>query len=95
MRGGARSSTQGMELIAAIVLAGPLGFFARRWGLGLYVLAWVLILPIQTIQVHDADPDDINWQYVVVNAAILAFGVGLNRVGAGLAARRARAAEAA
>ena len=79
-----------MELITAIVLAGPLGFFApnRRLGLVLYLVVWAIVLPIQTIVVHGENPDDINWQYPIVNAAILAAGVALNRLGAGARARR-------
>jgi hypothetical protein len=79
-----------MELIIAIVLAGPLGYLApnRRLGLILYLAVWAVVLPIQTIVVHDENPDDINWQYAVVNAAILAGGVALNRLGAAARARR-------
>jgi hypothetical protein len=80
-----------MELILAIVLAGPLGRFARsaKLGLGLYLLAWALVLPIQTAIVHSENADDINRQYPVVNAVILAGGVALNRRGA-LARQRRR-----
>ena len=78
-----------MELIAAIVLAGPLGFLAptRRWGLGLYLLAWALILPVQTREVAKAGTE-IDWQYAVVNAAILGLGVALNALGVRLRTRR-------
>ena len=79
-----------MELIIAIVLAGPLGYLAptRKLGLILYLVVWAIVLPIQTIAVHSENPDDINWQYAVVNAAILAGGVALNRLGAAARARR-------
>ena len=79
-----------MELIAAILLAGPLGYLTpnRRRGLVLYLLVWAVILPIQTVAVHNTDPDDINWQYPIVNAAILAAGVALNQLGAAVQARR-------
>jgi hypothetical protein len=80
-----------MELIAAIVLAGPLGYLARtpRQGLVLYLLAWAIIFPVQTVAVYaDTEPAGNDWQYFVVNAFILAFGLGLNRLGARLAARR-------
>jgi hypothetical protein len=79
-----------MELITAIVLAGPLGFFApnRRAGVILYLVVWAVVLPIQTVVVHSENADDINWQYAVVNAAILAAGVALNRLGAAARARR-------
>jgi hypothetical protein len=79
-----------MELLAAILLAGPLGYLTpdRRRGLVLYLLVWAIILPIQTVAVHNANPDDINWQYPVVNAVILAAGVALNQLGAAVQARR-------
>jgi hypothetical protein len=84
-----------MELIVAIVLAGPLGYFAatRKLGLALYLLAWAIVFPIQTVVVHAENPDDINVQYPIVNALILAGGIALNRFGAMLARqRRARRA---
>ena len=79
-----------MELFAAILLAGPLGYLTpdRRRGLVLYLLVWAVILPIQTVGVHNHNPDDINWQYPVVNAVILAGGIALNRLGASYQARR-------
>jgi hypothetical protein len=47
-----------MELIAALALAGPLGFLARtrRSGLVRYLLVWAVIFPIQTIVVHNETP---------------------------------------
>jgi hypothetical protein len=79
-----------MELSTAIVLAGPLGYFApnRRLGLILYLVVSAIVLPIQTIVVHSENADDINWQYPAVNAAVLAGGIGLNRLGAAARARR-------
>jgi hypothetical protein len=77
-----------MELIIAIVLAGPLGYLAPRRGLFVYLVVWALVLPIQTIVVHRENPDDINAAYPVVNALILAGGVALNRLGAVLRRRR-------
>jgi hypothetical protein len=79
-----------MELIIAIALAGPLGYFApnRRIGLIAYLCVWAVVLPIQTIVVHNENPDDFNWQYALVNAVILAGGLTLNRLGAGARARR-------
>jgi hypothetical protein len=79
-----------MELIAAIVLAGPLGYLARtrRQGLFLYLLAWALIFPIQTIVVHSENADDIEPIYFVFNALILAGGIALNTLGAHLRRRR-------
>jgi hypothetical protein len=78
-----------MELIAAIVLAGPLGYFCRtpKQGLGLYLLVWAVIFPIQTLVVHSANPDDIEPLYFVLNAIILAGGIGLNTLGARLRRR--------
>ena len=70
-----------MELIAAILLAGPLGYFARssRSGLVLYLIAWAIIFPIQTVVVsNDGGLDLLYW---VFNALILGLGVGLNRFG--------------
>jgi hypothetical protein len=81
-----------MELIIAVVLAGPLGYLAptRRLGLILYLLVWAVVLPIQTIVVHSENPDDINAAYPVVNALILVGGVALNRLGAAMGERRRR-----
>lgn len=72
-----------MELIAAIVLAGPLGYFARtrRAGLLLYLLAWAVLFPVQFLVVRSENPDDISWSYWVVNAFILALGLVLNQLG--------------
>jgi hypothetical protein len=85
-----------MELIAAILLAGPLGHFCRtrKQGLGLYLLAWAVIFPIQTIVVHAENPDDIVALYFVFNAGILALGVALNTLGARLRERRAQTSRA-
>ena len=77
-----------MELIIAIVLAGPLGYLAPNRGLVLYLVVWALVLPVQTIVVHNENPDDINAAYPLVNAAILVGGVGLNRLGAAVRRRR-------
>ncbi len=82
-----------MELIAAIVIAGPLGYFGGRRGLALYLGLWAIIFPIQTIVVHDANPDDIVVLYFVFNALILALGIGLNRFGSRLRNRRSRETE--
>ena len=77
-----------MELTIAIVLAGPLGYFAPNRGLLVYLVMWALVLPVQTIVVHSENPDDINAAYPVVNALILAGGVALNRLGAVVRRRR-------
>jgi hypothetical protein len=83
-----------MELIAAILLAGPLGYFnrTRNRGLALYLLVWAVVFPIQTIVVHSENPDDIGVSYFVINAGILAVGVGLNAFGARVRERRTRPA---
>ena len=77
-----------MELIAALLVAGPLGFLARtaRAALLRYLTVWAVILPIQTIVV--GDEQGIDPLYPVVNAAILAVGIGLNRLGYKLGRRR-------
>ncbi len=78
-----------MERIIAVALAGPLGYVApnRRIALISYLALWAVVLPIQTIVVHNENPDDINAAYPVVNALILA-GVALNRSGAAARGRR-------
>ena len=76
-----------MELIAAVLLAGPLGYFARR-GLLIYLAVWAVILPVQTVVVFAAG--DGGFSYWVVNAVILAFGIGLNRLGHRLRVRRGK-----
>lgn len=83
-----------MELIAAVLIAGPLGYFVRTRGLLVYLGLWALIFPVQTVIVHADNPDDIGVMYFVVNAVILAFGIGLNTLGARLRERRARTATA-
>ena len=82
-----------MELIAAVLLAGPIGYLSRtrRQGVLLYLALWAVIFPIQTIVVHADNPDDIQALYFVFNAVILAGGVGLNTLGARLRVRRAGA----
>jgi hypothetical protein len=85
-----------VELIAAIALAGPLGYFARhrKQGLALYLIAWAVIFPIQCVVVHHEKASDINPSYWVFNAVFLAGGIGLNTLGARLRERRSRAIEA-
>ena len=77
-----------MELIIAIVVAGPLGYLFPRRGLLAYLVIWAVVLPVQTIVVHSENPDDINAAYPFVNAAIFAGGVALNRLGAAMRRRR-------
>jgi hypothetical protein len=80
-----------MELIAAVLLAAPLGYLVRPRlrGLAAYLVVWAAVFPVQTIVVHDDNPDDIVPLYFVVNAVILAGGIGLNTLGARLRERRA------
>ena len=73
-----------MELLAAILFAGPIGYFARssRSGLRIYLVLWVVIFPIQTTVVfNESDGGSNDALYWVFNALILALGVGLNRYG--------------
>ncbi len=72
-----------MELAAAILLAGPLGYLAptARLALVRYLALWAVVFPIQTAVVHTADPDDIEPLYFVLNAVILGLGIALNQVG--------------
>ena len=80
-----------MELIAAVLLAGPLGYFSRTRKLALmrYLAAWVVIFPIQTIVVHNAEPSDIEPLYFILNAVILCAGIGANTLAARRRERRA------
>jgi hypothetical protein len=77
-----------MELIAAIVLAGPLGYFVRSRPLLAYLVLWAVIFPVQTVVVHAENADDIEPAYFVVNALILAGGIGLNTLGTRVRHRR-------
>lgn len=79
-----------MELILAIVGAGPVGYLTktRKQGLLVYLGLWALVFPIQTVVVHSENADDIQGLYFVVNALILGLGIGLNRLGAMLGERR-------
>ena len=80
-----------MELIAAVFIAGPLGYFlpgrTRARGLAVYLAVWAVIFPIQTAVVHADNADDIEPLYFIFNALILCAGIGLNTFGA----RRRRA----
>ena len=80
-----------MELINALVLAGPLGWLIRdrRRSLGLWLAVWAVVLPIQTVVVARSSSDDVTDPlYVVFNAGILALGIALNVAGGRLRARR-------
>ncbi len=72
-----------MELAAAILLAGPLGYLAPTARLALlrYLALWAVLFPIQTAVVHSADPDDIGPLYFVLNAVIAGLGIALNQAG--------------
>ncbi len=85
-----------MELILAILVAGPVGYFTgrRKRGLVLYLALWAIVFPIQTIVVHSDNADDIGVLYFVLNALILCLGIGLNRLGSVLGERRRRTAVA-
>jgi hypothetical protein len=77
-----------MELIAAVLIAGPLGYFVapRQRALIAYLVVWAVIFPIQSIVVGIFDDFDV--LYFVFNALILCLGLGLNRYGSVLAERR-------
>ena len=79
-----------MELIAAVLLAGPLGYLTRH-GLRNYLIAWAIIFPVQTVVVWNEATDGSTWPYFAVNAGILAFGIGFNRIGHVLRAKRSGA----
>jgi hypothetical protein len=72
-----------MELAAAILLAGPLGYLGPTARLALlrYLALWAVLFPIQTAVVHSANPDDIELVYFVLNAVILGLGIALNQAG--------------
>ena len=80
-----------MELIAAVLIAGPLGYFVRTRtrSLTVYLVIWAVIFPIQTVVVHAENADDIEPLYFIFNALILCAGIGLNTLGARLRERRA------
>jgi hypothetical protein len=84
---GVRKGPQ-MELILAIVVAGPTGYLikTRRLALGVYLALWAIVFPIQSVIV--GFDDDFDPFYLVVNAVILCVGIGLNRAGSALGERR-------
>ena len=78
-----------MELINALLLAGPLGYLVRdrRVSLGVWLGIWAVVFPIQTVVVWgNGDGDPV---YFLFNALILGLGIGLNFLGAYLRRRRA------
>ena len=78
-----------MELILAVLGAGPIGYFTktRRTGLVAYLVAWAVVFPIQTIVVFN-EGDGGDTLYFVFNALILCGGIGLNQLGSHLRERR-------
>jgi hypothetical protein len=83
-----------MELIAAVLVAGPLGYLVRTRvrSIAIYLVLWAVIFPVQTAVVHAENADNIEPSYFLVNALILAGGIGLNTLGARLRERRPRTA---
>ena len=79
-----------MELILALLGAGPIGFFSptRRRALTAYLCLWAVVFPIQTIVAFSESGSDDNALYWVFNALILCLGIALKRGGALLAERR-------
>lgn len=77
-----------MELVLALLAAGPIGWFARdrRRALITYLAAWAVVFPVQTVVVREAG--DLEPLYWVFNVPILLLGIGLNVFGGKLAARR-------
>jgi len=84
-----------MELILAIVIAGPVGYFSgtRRRALITYLVLWAIVFPVQTVVVYSMD-DSGSVLYWVFNALILCVGIALNRLGSVLRERRRASAEA-
>jgi hypothetical protein len=79
-----------MELILAVLGAGPIGYFTRtrRLGLLVYLALWAVVFPIQTVVVFNSSGDGGDVLYWVFNALILCAGVCLNRLGSVLRERR-------
>ena len=72
-----------MELILAILVAGPAGYFTetRKHGLVIYLTLWAIVFPIQTVVVYSMSDDGGDVLYWIFNALILYVGIGLNRLG--------------
>jgi hypothetical protein len=79
-----------VELILAILGAGPAGFLmkTRRRGLAVYLCLWAVVFPIQTVVVFSSGDGGGDALYWVFNALILGLGIGLNECGRVLAQRR-------
>jgi hypothetical protein len=84
-----------MELALAILVAGPLGYRMQdsAKSLRIYLILAAVIFPIQSLVVG-LFSDDLEPVYFAVNVAIVALGIGLNRLGVHLRERRRGAAEA-
>jgi hypothetical protein len=80
-----------MELILAVLGAGPIGYFTktRRTGLIVYLAAWAIVFPIQTVVVFNSG-DGSDTLYWVFNSLILCLGIGLNQLGSRVRERRRR-----
>lgn len=85
-----------MELILAVLGAGPIGYFAptRRIGLTVYLIAWAIVFPVQTVVVFSSSGGGNDALYWVFNALILCLGIGLNRLGSHIRMRRRASADA-
>jgi hypothetical protein len=79
-----------VELILAILVAGPAGYLTatRRRGVVMYLVAWAVVFPIQTYVVFSMDDSGNDALYWVFNALILAGGLALNQLGSMLRKRR-------
>ncbi len=77
-----------MELLAAVLIAGPLGYLTARGRL-YYLLSWAIVFPVQTVVVFSMDDGGEPYLYFVVNAVILTAGLGLNALGAHVRRQRA------
>ena len=79
-----------MELILAILVAGPAGYLTATRGRGvlIYLVSWAVVFPIQTFVVFSMDDSGNDALYWVFNALILAGGLALNQLGSSLRKRR-------
>lgn len=79
-----------MELILAILVAGPAGYFTetRERGFIIYLALWAIVFPIQTVVVFSESAARHDTLYWVFNALILCLGIGLNRLGSVVGERK-------
>jgi hypothetical protein len=79
-----------MELILAILVAGPAGYLTatRRRGVVIYLVSWAVVLPIQTLVVYSMSDSGSDALYWIFNVLILAGGLMLNQLGSVLRRRR-------